>query len=747
MTKWLSPKTGFTLPSVMIVSIIMFGVLTLAMRFVSQSASSLRDIYYSQLAREAVESGVAHATDCLKDNGYVAQWTNASPLRQNTNCNGVVDGSAPAFIVSGSTVRSSYHIGLPQSNSSGAQRITVVATVELLRSGTSTVWSSYTNSGYANIGATTSFGSVTFGYSLSGAFFGVIDSQGRAMTAGYNGEGQLGNGTIINQTTPVNYQLPSGVKAERMFTSFLSQGRYLFVTGSDGNLYAAGRNVDGELGIGRYSTYEATPQRVSLPAGFKTRSVAVTTGNAYFVGQDSLGNHRIYATGLCRQGALGNGSTCTNTSTPVMVSMPTPTSDLTRPVLDSDWTQSTNITTDNPSVFVRTIGGRVYGWGLNVNGQMGTGNTTDMTTPVQIGTFGNTGQPMAKQLAFDGGTLYIVTDTGRLFVVGRASQEAYLTSGMLLGASSRLKYRADPTKCLTYEGPGLPLTLRACGTSATANQLFAFRPDTRVESSGYCIERYTGGTAIGTNLVSGSCSSAYIERQDWEIGVVSGYKLYNKFTDKCLDAAIPTTVKLGACTDANNTTQEWLIENANTTREVPLPEGTKAVRVTTDQRSTLVLLDNGEIWGAGANHSGQLGIGITRSFSAVLKKMILPAGRKAVDVYTTMAGSHDSLNTYSNTFVVLDNGDVMGSGSNQLGTLGIGTFGGYYITPQKMNLPTGVKAKSVQSGLGTTVVLSTAGQIYTVGNNSNGQLGDGTTINSATPAARPYVNVLPPVIF
>ena len=72
---------------------------------------------------------------------------------------------------------------------------------------------------------------------------------------------------------------------------------------------------------------------------------------------------------------------------------------------------------------------------------------------------------------------------------------------------------------------------------------------------------------------------------------------------------------------------------------------------------------------------------------------------------------------------------------------------GYYATPQNMILPAGVKAKSVQSGLGTTVVLSTTGQIYTVGNNSNGQLGDGTTINSATPAARPYVNVLPSIIF
>ena len=72
---------------------------------------------------------------------------------------------------------------------------------------------------------------------------------------------------------------------------------------------------------------------------------------------------------------------------------------------------------------------------------------------------------------------------------------------------------------------------------------------------------------------------------------------------------------------------------------------------------------------------------------------------------------------------------------------------GYYATPQKMILPAGVKAKSVQSGLGTTVVLSTTGEIYTVGNNSNGQLGDGTTISKCVPGAHRYVNVLPPIIF
>ena len=178
-----------------------------------------------------------------------------------------------------------------------------------------------------------------------------------------------------------------------------------------------------------------------------------------------------------------------------------------------------------------------------------------------------------------------------------------------------------------------------------------------------------------------------------------------------------------------------------------MPSGTKALRVTTDQRSALVLLDNGEVWGAGANDSGQLGIGGASSAVTRLKKMTLPSGRTAVDVYTAMAGSHESSNQYSNTFVVLDNGSVVGTGSNQLGTLGIGTMGGYHTTPQLMSLPAGIRAKSVQTGLGTTIILTESGQIYTVGNNANGQLGDGTTVNRSVPKASQYTNDTPAVLF
>jgi len=55
--------------------------------------------------------------------------------------------------------------------------------------------------------------------------------------------------------------------------------------------------------------------------------------------------------------------------------------------------------------------------------------------------------------------------------------------------------------------------------------------------------------------------------------------------------------------------------------------------------------------------------------------------------------------------------------------------------------------QSVQSGLGTTVLLTDEGKIYTVGNNGSGQLGDGTLTNSSTPQARQYVNTRPLVLY
>jgi hypothetical protein len=90
----------------------------------------------------------------------------------------------------------------------------------------------------------------------------AIGSDGHLYAWGYNGDGELGNGTTTNSTTPVQVSLPVGVTA----TSISGSGESAYAIGSDGNLYAWGDNLYGELGNGS-TVRETTPVEVSLPPG------------------------------------------------------------------------------------------------------------------------------------------------------------------------------------------------------------------------------------------------------------------------------------------------------------------------------------------------------------------------------------------------------------------------------------------------------------------------------------------------
>jgi alpha-tubulin suppressor-like RCC1 family protein len=90
----------------------------------------------------------------------------------------------------------------------------------------------------------------------------AIGSDGHLYAWGYNGYGGLGNGTTSNSTTPVQVSLPAGVTA----TAISGSGESAYAIGSDGNLYAWGDNVFGELGDGT-NVRETTPVEVVLPPG------------------------------------------------------------------------------------------------------------------------------------------------------------------------------------------------------------------------------------------------------------------------------------------------------------------------------------------------------------------------------------------------------------------------------------------------------------------------------------------------
>lgn len=741
---------GFALPTVLIASLVMLIVLGSTLSsVVAVTVAGLDTRHYAYYAKTAAQSGIAMAQACLKANNYEATWSNANPLRPNTNCSGTVQGGVSQYLHNETLTRSTFSIPAPTTISNGVQRIAVSSRVERLNVNTSAVWRTYSDSSYATISGQTTFNNVTFGYTSSGgAFFGVVDSLGQVKAAGYNGDGQLGNGTTSSTVTPTAFTLPAGLQASQLYTNFLSVGNNLFAITTDGQVYGAGRNSYGQLGNGSTSATQSTPVRFNLPAGVQARYVTVGLDASYVIGSDN----NIYSAGGCGNGVLGSNYTisgCSNRSTYQRVALPTVNgSDLnTLPVATSDWVQSTNLTTDRWNTYARMQGGRVYGWGINDAGQLGTGNNTSSSVPVQITTLGNSGQPTARQVAFDGQALWIRDSNGEVWATGWNGNGQLGTSSSIYTGSG---------KCIDNPGNatanGTRIQIYDCNNSTAQmlewaeNGSIVFRPNS---TTAKCLDNGGNVQTNGNPIQLYDCNGSAAQR--WYMN--SAGKIVLTGTTKCLDnpgnaTANGTQLQLWDCNaTAGFPNQTWPLGYRLTPAKVVLPAGQGTVaRITTDQWSVLFLMTNGTVWGYGLNSSGQLGNGQTEMYNPSVKKMILPAGRTAVDFYTTKAGPAADL-TYANTYVILDDGSVYGAGANSFGQLGTGSTSTYAATPVKMNLPTGVVAKTVQTGYGTTVVLTDEGKIYTVGNNSNGQLGDGTTTNSSTPLARRYVNSRPLVLY
>ena len=746
-------EKAFALPTVLIASTVMLAVLTVTLASVQAGVVvALENSHYSRYAKSAAQSGLVMAKACLKASDYVSTWP-TNPLKPNTSCTGAVQSGLSAYIHDDNAngVRSTFTVEPPTTLANGVQKLTVTANTERLRQSTGEVVRTYIQSSYATVSAQSTFNNVAFGYHHElGAFFGIIDAQGSVSTVGYNGDGQLGNASTTDSTTPQVFRLPAGLRATQLFTSFLSLGVNLFAITSDGQLYASGFNSSGQLGNGTMTSPQTAPVKFQLPAGVKAVYVTPGLHFTFVIGDDN----NVYSAGNCISGALGysyNLSGCTSQSTYKRVALPTVnTSDLnTLPVASSDWVQSTNLVTDSESGFVRMQGGRVYGWGSNAYGQLGTGNVNDSSTPVQITTLGNSGQPKATQLASDGISTYILDDNGAVWATGINTYGEVGTGSPLSSVSN---------KCITNTGnsttDGTQVSINDCNNSASQLVEWAedgslkFRPN---GSTVKCIENAGGSSTNGNPLRIATCNGAS-SAQKWVMN--DDVKIMNPATGKCLQNEGNSTTNgsgltLYSCNAAAGyAPQSWLLQSVLTPTKVVLPAGHgTAKRITTDQSTVLFLMTDGTIWGYGLNSGGQLGSGSLRKFNPKMQQYILPAGRAAVNFYTAKIGAESSVQ-YANTFAILDDGSIYGSGSNVFGQLGNGSTSLTPVaTPLKMTLPAGVRAQTVQYGLGTTIFLTDEGKIYTVGNNASGQLGDGTTTNSSTPLARKYVNTRPIVLY
>ena len=198
----------------------------------------------------------------------------------------------------------------------------------------------------------------------------ILTSNKELWATGFNGTGQLGDGTTVAKSTPIRIATDVvGLAAGVFHSAFLK---------ADGTLWTVGGNDSGQLGNGA-TTDASTP--VQVAAGVVDLVVGIR--QTFFVKADRT---------LWGMGDM-NGSG-TPVSTPVQIAS----------------NVSAVAAGGYHSLFIKTDG-TLWGLGYNIYGQVGNGTTTDSTAPVQIAT----GVKAAAAGYFH--SVFIKTD-GTLWAVG-----------------------------------------------------------------------------------------------------------------------------------------------------------------------------------------------------------------------------------------------------------------------------------------------------------------------------------------
>ena len=142
---------------------------------------------------------------------------------------------------------------------------------------------------------------------------GALLANGKYLDWGYDGQGQLGNGTVRKPSAvPVLVRLPHAVKQISQGGSLFGNGQTLALL-SNGALYAWGADSQSQLGDGG-TAMQPSPVRVFPPAGVTYRALASGGATSYAI--STTGN--VYAWGGNKFGQVGDGTT--NTAfTPVLV--------------------------------------------------------------------------------------------------------------------------------------------------------------------------------------------------------------------------------------------------------------------------------------------------------------------------------------------------------------------------------------------------------------------------------------------
>lgn len=215
-------------------------------------------------------------------------------------------------------------------------------------------------------------GGTNWSYIFGGAYaFGGIKTDGTLWVWGWNDNGQLGDNTLANKSSPIQ-TITGGTNWK-----FADLGqRYCAGIKTDGTLWIWGNNAAGQLGdntaVNKSSPIQTTTfgnNWIQVSCGYRHTGAIKTDGTLWMWG---LGNY----------GQLGNNST-TSISSPVQ----TVTG-------GNNWKQ---VECGDYETYALKTDGTLWCWGSNSYGQLGDNTTTHRSSPVQTISIGTNWKQISER--------------------------------------------------------------------------------------------------------------------------------------------------------------------------------------------------------------------------------------------------------------------------------------------------------------------------------------------------------------
>jgi alpha-tubulin suppressor-like RCC1 family protein len=195
----------------------------------------------------------------------------------------------------------------------------------------------------------------------------LLYSAGTLYACGSGDAGELGNGSTASSPTPTPVTgLPRAARVTALTSSWEGSGALL----ATGAYYNWGYNAAGQLGDGNTAN-NAVPTQVKLPAPVRQVSQG---GSGPANGQTIaiLADGSVWTWGNNSSGQLGDGSTA-DSDVPVRVNVPAAVAFV-------------NVNSGGYACYAIDRSGRLWAWGGNQNGQLGTSSGTRIeASPVNTG--------------------------------------------------------------------------------------------------------------------------------------------------------------------------------------------------------------------------------------------------------------------------------------------------------------------------------------------------------------------------